>query len=134
MESSKLPGCVWRGDEGDGSSFHCFHQSVSKTVCPSDCAVCSLRSESHVPIESVPEKTSLVEKISHGIVGLTKATIGIDYPGDDVVKQRWDICKSCEFFKLWQCTRCGCVASLKIRVASESCPEKKWLANGGFPV
>ena len=128
MKPSNLPGCVWRGDEGDGSSFHCFEPSIQKSVCPVDCAVCSLRSEAHVPVEAVQEKQSLVGKIAHGAMGLAKASIGIDYPGDDVVKKRWDICKSCEFFKLWQCTDCKCFVPGKIRVKSEFCPIQKWKA------
>ena len=78
--------------------------------------------------EVAVEEPSLVGKIAHGITGLTKAALGIDHPGDEVVKQRWDICKSCEHFRLWQCRLCGCLVSGKIRLASERCPILRWNA------
>ncbi len=123
MKPSTLPGCVWRGKEGDGTSFHCFEPSIQKTVCPADCSACSLRLEPHLAVEAKP---GIIEKVSHGIVGLTKAAMGMDHPGDEVVKQRWEICKGCEFFRLWQCTDCNCFVPGKIRVASEKCPKGFW--------
>jgi hypothetical protein len=53
---------------------------------------------------------------------------------DDTIKKRLDICKSCEFWDntalrgTGRCRKCGCSTWAKIRMATEQCPEKKWLA------
>ena len=43
-------------------------------------------------------------------------------------KERYDICKSCEYlFKLTkQCEKCGCVMPLKVQIEEASCPIGKW--------
>ena len=43
-------------------------------------------------------------------------------------KERYDICKSCEYlFKLTkQCEKCGCVMPLKVQIEEASCPMGKW--------
>lgn len=135
MTPSKLPGCVWRGEEGDGTSFHCFHESVSKSVTPNDCLSCPFRTESHLAAEMPvapmtppePEKPeTIISKVAHGAAGLAKYALGIDAASPETKQARWNICKDCEFHKLWRCQSCGCVVSAKISIASESCPENKW--------
>jgi len=46
-----------------------------------------------------------------------------------IYKERLAICKSCDrYFKpTGTCTRCGCFMRVKAKIASLSCPDKKWL-------
>ena len=53
---------------------------------------------------------------------------------EETIKKRLDICKSCEFWDskalkgTGRCRKCGCSTWAKIRMSTEQCPEKKWLA------
>lgn len=133
MTPSRLLGCVWRGDEGDCTSFECLHPENKKTVTPEVCGQCPLRRESHLPVDEFPtqEPKSAVEYVTHGVAGLGKAIFGIDKASEETIKSRWEICKSCEFFRLWQCTACGCLVPAKIRQISERCPKGRWEAENG---
>ena len=50
-------------------------------------------------------------------------------------KQRYGICKECEFFssitKL--CSRCQCLMPLKVKFPHVRCPENKWIETGPSP-
>ena len=48
--------------------------------------------------------------------------------GDDLAKQRLDICLSCpELIKLTvQCKKCGCFMAAKTKLESAKCPIGKW--------
>lgn len=135
MQPSIMPPCVWRGSEEDPSSFDCLHAHISKRVCPEECVKCQLR---HDPIEplpgfappELPEKIGVIQKIANGAVGLSKAALGIDRADEETIKERWNICQSCEFYKNWRCTQCGCIASAKVTINSERCPIGKWEASG----
>lgn len=133
MIESKLPGCVFRGEEGNCTSFECLHPENKKTVTPEVCDQCPLRRESHLVLEqpSPQTKQSTLEYVAHGAVGLGKSLLGIDKASDETVQARWEICKSCEFFKFWRCTDCKCLVPAKIRVASEFCPQNKWKSENG---
>ena len=134
---SKLKSCIWRGDEGDGISFDCLYQDVKKRVTPSDCEKCPLIRPSHLVVDSAPEprpaqvepeakKETTAEYLARGVVGLGKSILGIDRASDETIKERWEICRKCEFYKLWQCTKCGCIASQKVKQQSETCPAGYW--------
>lgn len=50
----------------------------------------------------------------------------MDYKKD--VSKRWELCKSCEFFRpeTKQCKKCGCFMFIKILVPQSTCPIEKW--------
>lgn len=53
----------------------------------------------------------------------------IDYvkADEDIVQDRLDICKSCEFLtSKFRCTQCGCFMKLKTKLAPMKCPVGKW--------
>jgi hypothetical protein len=40
---------------------------------------------------------------------------------------RYKICKTCDSFTVLKtCSECGCIMSLKVKIANVSCPLKKW--------
>lgn len=43
-------------------------------------------------------------------------------------KQRLEICNSCDFFnkQTSECSRCGCIMSIKTNLPEASCPIGKW--------
>lgn len=43
-------------------------------------------------------------------------------------QERYNICKSCEFFNtsLYTCKQCGCLMKLKVKFAGQKCPVDKW--------
>lgn len=47
---------------------------------------------------------------------------------EELAKDRLDICKACpEFFELTkQCSKCGCVMPLKVKLKEATCPINKW--------
>jgi hypothetical protein len=51
-----------------------------------------------------------------------------EYAPEDEQIKRYDMCKACpEFVKLTtSCKKCGCVMSLKTKLAEAECPIGKW--------
>jgi hypothetical protein len=45
---------------------------------------------------------------------------------DEVQKQRIDICRSCDNYKIFYCDKCGCALSLKTKMSKAKCPINKW--------
>jgi hypothetical protein len=47
---------------------------------------------------------------------------------DEVIKQRREICQSCEFWikESERCQLCGCFTNVKTTLQSEHCPKSKW--------
>jgi hypothetical protein len=78
--------------------------------------------------------------IGKGVVGLTKAGLGIDRASDEVVKRRSMICKHCPYNKkqysktfnanVSKCTLCGCYIKAKVLLNSEVCPDNppRWFS------
>ncbi len=143
MTPSKISSCIWRGEEGDGTSFECLHPENRKRVTPHECSTCPLRVESHLVVPANPEQAKenrgetnqivhesngAVSYLATGAVGLSKALLGIDRAPDELIQERWEICQKCEFYRMWRCTKCGCIASQKAKVLSEKCPENFWPA------
>jgi hypothetical protein len=71
--------------------------------------------------------TNIINTISMGVVGLTKAVLQIDSADRDVVNKRRLICKNCEELnKNFFCGKCGCLIAAKTTIKSEICPKNKW--------
>ena len=57
---------------------------------------------------------------------------GAKVASEEVLKERMDICKKCEFWDAeafagtGRCKKCGCSTQAKLRMATEKCPEGKW--------
>ena len=44
-----------------------------------------------------------------------------------ILKERWDLCKSCEFLtEKNSCLRCGCYMAVKHKLIAARCPIGKW--------
>ena len=77
-----------------------------------------------------------ISQAIHGIFEISKTQLGIGVAPREVAVERVMICKECPFrthvfkdnIKWAQCTKCNCLCAEKAQRASESCPEKKWLA------
>lgn len=41
-------------------------------------------------------------------------------------KKRKDICISCENYKIFYCSECGCSITLKTKLKAANCPINKW--------
>jgi len=137
---SGFPPCSLRLVSGE--KLTCLHPEISSEVQKETCAACALRINT---TEAIPEELlataeikpgpatearggGITSMISRGAVGLAKSFLHIDRPSEEVIEKRWAICENCEFYKHWQCTVCGCIASQKVKVASESCPKGYWKA------
>jgi hypothetical protein len=48
------------------------------------------------------------------------------YSDSDIPEKRYDICKSCEKFKAFMCTECGCFMKVKVMLIHTKCPLDKW--------
>ena len=53
---------------------------------------------------------------------------GFKGSGEDLTKERLEICAGCEFFipDQQRCSKCGCAMAFKTRLKSASCPIGKW--------
>ena len=62
------------------------------------------------------------------------AKAGFKTVSDEKYEERLSICKACPFWNskgfgsTGQCMKCGCATKAKLRLATEECPDKKWLA------
>jgi len=47
---------------------------------------------------------------------------------EEIINERMDICRSCEYYdaKQVRCRRCGCFLKQKVRFIFDSCPLSKW--------
>lgn len=73
--------------------------------------------------------------ILKGIIGITKATLGIDKTSECDYNRRRRICMECPHLNIKQtsnmtakkvCGKCGCNIDLKAKINSEHCPIEKW--------
>ena len=67
-------------------------------------------------------------KEKNGVTPLDMLNPNTKRTGDDLAKQRLDICLSCpELITLTiQCKKCGCFMSAKTKLDSAKCPIGKW--------
>ena len=51
-----------------------------------------------------------------------------EYADNELAKERFEICKACpKLIKATkQCSQCGCLMSLKVKLHEAECPLKKW--------
>lgn len=71
----------------------------------------------------------IVRRIAHGAAGLAKVAAGADRADKATVTARLAVCGDCEQGAGRRlCGACGCVIKVKVRLASEACPEGKWPA------
>ena len=80
------------------------------------------------------DKPAPVRAVIHGAAGIAKALTGTGGADEATVKARTEICRTCENAILTagvleRCKLCGCSTWAKVRVASESCPARKWGAS-----
>jgi hypothetical protein len=70
---------------------------------------------------------SFVTQVSTAaIAAVNFAASGFVLVGPEIEKQRKDICMECPLNVNGRCSKCGCLIRLKVKPASESCPEGKW--------
>ncbi len=67
--------------------------------------------------------------IAKGVIGLAKATLGIDRADATTIARRNTLCSECPKLirtagVLRRCGVCGCIIVAKIRLASQSCSDK----------
>lgn len=55
-----------------------------------------------------------------------------DYKVEKIAKERLKICSTCEFYKLYICTKCTCPGAGKARSLESQCPENKWKDGRSF--
>lgn len=57
--------------------------------------------------------------------GIYKAT---EFASQDLAQERYEICKSCEYFNVVSktCKKCGCFMVAKTKLLNTSCPMNKW--------
>ena len=67
-------------------------------------------------------------KEKNGVTPLDMLNPNTKRTGDDLAKQRLDICLSCpELIQLTvQCKKCGCFMAAKTKLQAATCPLGKW--------
>ena len=71
-------------------------------------------------------KVSKLQKIKDGVMGITKATLGLGLASEQEIDARRAICDACEYKKGKMCGVCGCLLSAKTKLAKEQCPKGFW--------
>jgi len=84
---------------------------------------------------------SALQTVADGVVGLSKAALGIGLAGPEVIARRRDVCRQCPnasrskdakfapfngLTSFSRCAACACFVSAKTRLASEQCPLGHW--------
>lgn len=77
---------------------------------------------------------SCCNQITKGVVGLTKAVLGIDRADEQTIEARRSLCRSCDraepcirnAHQFCICKECGCLLKAKTSVKSEVCPIGRW--------
>lgn len=76
------------------------------------------------------QKTPSMMQMAKNFAGSMKdaAKDGFKGSGEDLTKERLEICAGCEFFipDQQRCSKCGCAMAFKTRLRSASCPIGKW--------
>lgn len=78
-----------------------------------------------------PEPQTLTpQRAATGIAGIASEAMGRGLATRATAEDRWSTCLGCDRFDLGKCSAkgCGCHLSAKIRLARESCPEGRWVA------
>jgi|TARA_R100000084_G_scaffold109442_1_gene76883 hypothetical protein len=69
---------------------------------------------------------SKLKRFIDGGVGLLKVELGVDATDEATIIDRRNICESCEHYDFGVCNKCGCFCSAKVKLKSETCPDKRW--------
>lgn len=80
----------------------------------------------------VPRTSRLKHELQFYISGIVKRAIsilGLCKASEEFITKRLDICYSCEELESSRCRKCGCPVKHKTRIAHESCPIGKWVAD-----
>jgi len=79
---------------------------------------------------SIIEKGKNLVEYSAKLIEYVKENIGTGefFVTDEVYRQRYSICKSCDRFSEVrnECEECGCYVPAKAKIILDSCPLKKW--------
>lgn len=69
-----------------------------------------------------------MNKIKNILIGWKNLLLDIisDIKYKDIFNERLNICKSCKYYKIGICQKCGCVVAAKTKAEDEECPIKKW--------
>ncbi len=117
------------------------HPVTTSGFCPK-----KKHAEVHVPITiqatdatAIQENTkpSMYARLTSGITGVAKALAGVDAASPEIEGLRLSKCEPCEHNQPGvlgrYCHLCGCYIDLKVKVASEQCPDTppRWKAVPG---
>lgn len=123
-----LPQCTKRTRQGPETTC-ADHRLSGRVITLQDCVDCPL-ADHGVPESSRPQPSAMasIGRMANGIVGTAKAHFGVGAASELAVADRYKICEPCPLNRFGKCLHadCGCFIGAKIRVASESCPDKKW--------
>lgn len=72
--------------------------------------------------------------VLQGTLGITRSLLGVRQLSQGAIKQRLEICRSCDQSvpckhnrtQVCKCKSCGCWLKHKARLRGESCPNGKW--------
>lgn len=67
-----------------------------------------------------------MRNILRGIAGVLAALAHVDEAQPAVAARRLQRCHVCEWRRGRSCSACGCIVTLKVKVASEDCPHGLW--------
>tara|TARA_R110002020_G_scaffold15801_5_gene56401 strand:- start:8154 stop:8570 length:417 start_codon:yes stop_codon:yes gene_type:complete len=71
-------------------------------------------------------KISKLQKIKDGVLGITRAALGLGLASQHEIDARRAICNACEYKKGKICGACGCLLNAKTKLAKEQCPKGFW--------
>lgn len=67
-----------------------------------------------------------VEHNSNGIAIYETIIEETDYASAELVNERLNTCRSCEFLENDKCSKCSCLIQHRTKYIDLSCPEGKW--------
>lgn len=97
--------------------------NVAKVVYPVHCA-CGFKDVGDLPSTMVKLARFTVAAVKHIANGAPTAS-------DELIEERLNICKGCEFYTGYSCRKCGCTINSKKLVSKvawedSKCPVGKW--------
>ncbi len=114
----------------------CNHCQITDRICPGERnpRICDLTNSEHPLYRPGYDKVVMGSKGPGVLAKIKTAAVaaagfvasGFALASPEVRTQRRDICSACPFNENGKCLKCGCIISVKIQVANESCPEGKW--------
>lgn len=68
--------------------------------------------------------TQAATHLSHSLAAWQAA--GFPFAPESVYTSRVALCKACEHYRFFQCKLCHCIVLSKAKLATETCPARKW--------